>query len=213
MLAKWKLVWMVPGFLLVSQNAFAEATGHSDPIAPALLALFVVLLAAKLGGELFERLSLPAVLGELIAGIVLGNLVLVNHAWSFLEPLRATPIRENWALIIDSLARFGVIILLFEVGLESTVKGMMKVGKSALLVAVLGVIAPFLLGFAVSWIFVKSSPCACGSSTGIQPKLRSSIHGCSSMRDKRGNHRESIQRSRQAPDKRGSNHIGGGGYR
>ena len=135
-----------------------KQSGHSDPIAPALLALFVVLLAAKLGGELFERLSLPAVLGELIAGIVLGNLVLVNPAWSFLEPLRVTPIRENWALIIDSLARFGVIILLFEVGLESTVKGMMKVGKSALLVAVLGVIAPFLLGFAASWIFVKELP-------------------------------------------------------
>lgn len=149
---------MVPGVLLVSQNAFAEAAGHSDPIAPALLAIFVVLLAAKLGGELFERLSLPAVLGELIAGIALGNLVLVNPAWSFLEPLRATPIRENWALIIDSLARFGVMILLFEVGLESTVKGMMKVGKSALLVAVLGVIAPFLLGFAVSWIFIKELP-------------------------------------------------------
>ena len=158
MLAKWKLVWMVPGVLLVSKDAFAEAAGHSDPIAPTLLAIFVVLLAAKLGGELFERLSLPAVLGELIAGIALGNLVLVNSAWSFLEPLRATPIRENWALIIDSLARFGVIILLFEVGLESTVKGMMKVGKSALLVAVLGVIAPFLLGFAVSWIFVKELP-------------------------------------------------------
>jgi Kef-type K+ transport system membrane component KefB len=158
-LKKWKLLWIIPGILFLFENAFAsEAVGHSDPIAPALLALFVVLLAAKLGGELFERLSLPAVLGELIAGIVLGNLVLVNHAWSFLEPLRATPIRENWALIIDSLARFGVIILLFEVGLESTVKGMMKVGKSALLVAVLGVIAPFLLGFAVSWIFVKELP-------------------------------------------------------
>jgi Kef-type K+ transport system membrane component KefB len=158
-LAKWKLLWIVPGALLVFRNAFAsEAAGHSDPIAPALLALFVVLFAAKLGGELFERLSLPAVLGELIAGIVLGNLVLVNPAWSFLEPLRVTPIRENWALILDSLARFGVIILLFEVGLESTVKGMMKVGKSALLVAVLGVIAPFFLGFAASWIFVKELP-------------------------------------------------------
>jgi Kef-type K+ transport system membrane component KefB len=75
---------MVPGVFLISQNVFAEAAGHSDPIAPALLALFVVLLAAKLGGELFERLSLPAVLGELIAGIVLGNLVLVNPSWSFL---------------------------------------------------------------------------------------------------------------------------------
>jgi Kef-type K+ transport system membrane component KefB len=154
-----KLLWTFAGFFSFALNAFAsEALGHSDPIAPALLALFVVLLAAKLGGELFERLSLPAVLGELIAGIVLGNLVLANPAWRFLEPLRVTPIRETWALILDSLARFGVIILLFEVGLESTVNGMMKVGRSALLVAVLGVIAPFLLGFAVSWIFIKQLP-------------------------------------------------------
>jgi Kef-type K+ transport system membrane component KefB len=158
-LKKWKQLWSVPAILIFAEHGFAsEAAGHSDPIAPTLLALFVVLLAAKLGGELFERLSLPAVLGELIAGIVLGNLVLVNPAWSFLEPLRVTPIRESWALILDSLARFGVIILLFEVGLESTVAGMMKVGKSALLVAVLGVIAPFLLGFASSWIFVKELP-------------------------------------------------------
>jgi Kef-type K+ transport system membrane component KefB len=160
-LKKWKQFWLVPAMLISAEYGFAsEAAGHSDPIAPALLALFVVLLAAKSGGELFERLSLPAVLGELIAGIVLGNLILVNPAWSFLEPLRATPIRESWALILDSLARFGVIILLFEVGLESTVTGMMKVGKSALLVAVLGVVAPFLLGFAASWIFVKELPSA-----------------------------------------------------
>jgi Kef-type K+ transport system membrane component KefB len=136
----------------------SEISGHSDPIAPVLLALFVVLIAAKLGSELFERLSLPAVLGELIAGIVLGSLVLINPGWSFLEPLRITPIRQNWALILDSLARLGVIILLFEVGLESTVQGMMKVGKSAFFVAVVGVIAPFSLGYAASWIFIKEIP-------------------------------------------------------
>lgn len=61
-------------------------------------------------------------------------------------------------MVIDSLARLGVIILLFEVGLESTVQGMMKVGASALLVAVLGVIAPFILGFGVSWFFIKELP-------------------------------------------------------
>jgi Kef-type K+ transport system membrane component KefB len=145
--------------LFFFESAFAsEASAHSDPIAPTLLALFAILLAAKLGGELFERLSLPAVLGELIAGIVLGNLVLINPGWNFLEPLRVTPIRENWALILDSLARLGVIILLFEVGLESTVQGMMKVGKSAFFVAVAGVIAPFFLGYAASWIFIKELP-------------------------------------------------------
>ncbi len=156
-----KLLLIVPIVLFISKTSFAsEAAGHSDPIAPALLAIFFVLLAAKLGGELFERLSLPAVLGELIAGIILGSLVLINPSWNFLEPLRITPILENWALIVDSLARLGVIILLFEVGLESTVQGMLKVGKSAFFVAVLGVIAPFILGYGASWIFIKKLPAA-----------------------------------------------------
>jgi Kef-type K+ transport system membrane component KefB len=141
------------------QRAFADAAGtHADPIAPALLALIVILAAAKLAGELFERLKMPAVLGELIAGMILGNLILINAGWSFFEPLRAATIAEGWAVILDGLARLGVIILLFEVGLESTVKGMMKVGPSSLLVAVLGVIAPFILGFGSSRLFIKDIP-------------------------------------------------------
>jgi len=56
------------------------------------------------------------------------------------------------------LSSASVVFLLFEVGLESTVQGMMKVGASALLVAVLGVIAPFILGFGVSWFFIKELP-------------------------------------------------------
>jgi Kef-type K+ transport system membrane component KefB len=146
-------------FFIPAQKAFAsEAATHTDPIAPTLLALITILAAAKLGGELFERLKMPAVLGELIAGMILGNLILINAGWNFFEPLRATPVSEGWALIVDGLARLGVIILLFEVGLESTVKGMMKVGPSSLLVAVLGVIAPFVLGFGASWFFIKEIP-------------------------------------------------------
>jgi Kef-type K+ transport system membrane component KefB len=149
-------------FALISiplQKAFADtAATHADPIAPALLALIIILASAKLAGELFERFKMPAVLGELIAGIILGNLILINAGWSFFDPLRATPITEGWAVILDGLARLGVIILLFEVGLESTVKGMMKVGPSSLLVAVLGVIAPFILGFGASWLFIKEIP-------------------------------------------------------
>jgi Kef-type K+ transport system membrane component KefB len=144
---------------LFAVDVFASEGGtHSDPVASTLLALIAVLAAAKLGGELFERLSLPSVLGELVAGIILGNLILVNPGWNFFEPLRVTPIQENWALMIDGLARLGVIILLFEVGLESTVQGMMKVGPSSLLVVVLGVVAPFSLGFGASWIFIKQLP-------------------------------------------------------
>jgi len=156
---------MKKAFLLLAllciplEKVFAGAEGtHTDPIAPTLLALIAILAAAKLGGELFERLKMPAVLGELIAGMILGNLILINADWTFFEPLRATSITEGWPLIVDGLARLGVIILLFEVGLESTVKGMMKVGPSSLLVAVLGVIAPFILGFGASWLFIKEIP-------------------------------------------------------
>jgi len=143
---------------LAGNTAFAEAENHGDPIAPTLLALIAILAAAKLGGEFFERLRLPAVLGELVGGIILGNLVLINAGWSFFEPLRITPVQAHWAIAVDSLARIGVIILLFEVGLQSTIKGMMKVGAPSFLVAVLGVIAPFFLGFWVSWLFIKQIP-------------------------------------------------------
>ena len=135
-----------------------EAGGHTDPVASVLLALIVILAAAKIGSAVFESLGQPAVLGELISGVLLGNLILFSPSWSFFEPLRVTSIQENWAVVIDSLARLGVIILLFEVGLESTVRGMMKVGISSLLVAVLGVIVPFVLGFGVSWLFIQELP-------------------------------------------------------
>jgi len=145
--------------LLFAGNACASGIEtHESSIASTLIALVVMLSAAKLMGEIFERISLPSVLGELVAGIILGNLVLINPNWGFFEPLRVTPLQDNWTLAIDSLARIGVIILLFEVGLKSTLKGMMKVGGSSLLVAVLGVITPFFLGYFASWIFIRQLP-------------------------------------------------------
>jgi Kef-type K+ transport system membrane component KefB len=146
-------------FLLVGNTSFAaESSSHSDPIAHVLIVLIAILAAAKLGGALVEHFGMPAVLGELIGGIILGNLVLVNPSWSFFEPLRMTPVQSYWAIAVDSLARIGVIILLFEVGLQSTIKGMMKVGGSSFLVAVLGVIAPFFLGYWASWLFIDHLP-------------------------------------------------------
>jgi Kef-type K+ transport system membrane component KefB len=136
----------------------SSAAGHVDPIPRVLVALIVILATAKLGGEVAERLGMPAVLGELLGGVILGNICLVNPGWTFFEPLRTIPFAADWAVIIGGFARFGLIILLFEVGLESTVQGMMKVGASSLLVASLGVIAPFILGFGVSWLFIKEIP-------------------------------------------------------
>jgi len=134
------------------------SAGHADPVAPILLAITVILLAAKLGGAVFERFGQPAVLGELILGVVLGNLVLLNPSWDFFGPLRADAITDHWAIVVDNLARIGVILLLFEVGLESNVAEMRKVGLSSFLVAVVGVVAPFGLGYLSSSLFIKDVP-------------------------------------------------------
>jgi len=151
-----------PGGLLILVALAAAlqvgADGHSDPIAPVLLALIAILTTAKVGSELFERLGQPGVLGELLGGVLLGNLGLLFVGWDYLGPLRAEPPVVAWAVVVDNLARIGVLVLLFEVGLESTVAGMMKVGASAFLVATLGVVAPFILGFGVSWFFIRELP-------------------------------------------------------
>jgi Kef-type K+ transport system membrane component KefB len=121
---------------------------HSDPVAPVVLAVAIVLIVAKLGGDLAVRMGQPAVLGELVCGIVLGNMNLLG--FSGLEYLKSDP-------AVDMLARIGVLILLFEVGLESTVHQMMKVGLSAFAVAFLGVITPFTLGWGVGVLVLPNS--------------------------------------------------------
>lgn len=123
--------------------------GHTGVVVNFLLSLVVVLLAAKLGGEIFERLNQPAVLGELLMGIVLGNLILVGLPW-------AEPLKTSEALAVA--AEIGVVILLFEVGLESHLRELLAVGMSALLAALLGVVAPMVLGYGVSYLLESSLP-------------------------------------------------------
>jgi len=115
-----------------------------DPVTPLLLRLAILLGAAKAGGWLAARARQPAVLGEILAGVLLGNAGLLGmHG---LDPIRSDP-------LLSVLASLGVILLLFEVGLQSTVKQMLRVGGSSALVAVLGVLTPLLLGWAVgAWL-------------------------------------------------------------
>jgi len=118
----------------------------ADPVADVVIALAAITVTGKLAGEAAVRLQQPTVLGELLAGIVLGNLGL-----TWLEHVRTDP-------IIDVLAGIGVLILLFRVGVESTVGEMLQVGWSAFLVAVLGVAAPFALGWGVgAWLLPGAS--------------------------------------------------------
>ncbi len=107
----------------------------------AVLVLALLIVAAKAGGELLGRLGQPPVLGELIAGVLLGNLGLFGiHA---LDPLRNSE-------MLRLVAETGAILLLFEVGVESDLMQLLAVGWSSLVVATLGVIAPMVLGYFVS---------------------------------------------------------------
>ncbi len=144
---------------------------HADPIAQLALYLAIILLAAKAGGDIAVRLKQPAVLGELAMGVVLGNVALTG--FTGFEAIRSSE-------IIDRLAGLGVLILLFEVGLESTVKQMLAVGWAALLVAVLGVVAPFALGWGVgawllpdrsAWVHAFLGATLCATSVGITARV------------------------------------------
>lgn len=127
-----------------------QGGGHgSSEVADVLLGLIVILLAAKLGGDLVERLNQPAVLGELIVGMIIGNLVLVGI--DVFEPFKHSA-------TLEVLAEIGVIILLFQVGLESSLTEMMKVGLASFMVAIFGIVAPFFLGWGVgAWFLPHES--------------------------------------------------------
>lgn len=122
-----------------------------------LLVLLIIIVAGKLGGDLFERIHQPAVLGELFVGIILGNLALLRipTVHGFVGSYFHDPGVERFVSI---LAHIGVVLLLFEVGLEATVKEMVSVGPSSLLVAVLGVVAPMFLGYTVGKLFLPHEP-------------------------------------------------------
>lgn len=103
-----------------------------------MLALFYILVAAKIGGEMAHRIKQPAVLGELIAGVVIGTSVLgLVHQTD----------------ILAILAQIGAIVLLYEAGLTSDYESFMKVKVWAVLVACVGVFFPFLFGYIVSYYF------------------------------------------------------------
>ncbi len=141
-------VYALYGLVFASGGGDAGADageGPSGPVLTVLLQLMIILLAAKLGGDLFERFQQPAVLGELVIGMLIGNLHLLG--FDVFEAFKHD-------ITLEVLAELGVIILLFEVGLESTVKEMMKVGVAAFMVAVFGVVAPFFLGWGVGYLFL-----------------------------------------------------------
>src|SRR5512134_3465645 len=122
--------------------AAAASSGEQGRI---LAALAFVLVGAKLFGALVERAGQPAVLGELVFGILLGNMAIFGG-----PSLASLQGSETFAI----LAELGAILLLFEVGLESTPRDMLAVGVPATIVALAGVVAPMALGYGVGRIML-----------------------------------------------------------
>lgn len=114
----------------------AAAESGADGMIIDFFWIAIILIVAKLA-SLVERFGQPAVLGELVVGVLLGNLALLGL--NSFEVIKSDP-------IIAFLSELGVILLLFQIGLESNLEKMKKVGGRAFLVACVGVIAPFVLG-------------------------------------------------------------------
>lgn len=152
--------------LLATTNE-SEAESGSLILAGVLLSLVIVYFASKLGGEICSRINLPPVLGELVGGVLVGvsafsllvfpeggctanDSLIINFLQSTagLTPEAAPGVFAAQSEVISLLSELGVIILLFEIGLESDLKELIRVGPQAAIVAVVGVVAPFATGTA-----------------------------------------------------------------
>ncbi|HEX9408207.1 MAG TPA: cation:proton antiporter [Methylomirabilota bacterium] len=206
-----RAIWLsgaVLAFLAAgAAHAAAAEGGHADPFAPVLLELAMVVLAAAIGRRAAGLVGQPAVLGELVIGVVIGNVgywlgaplfVLLMHfdevrkvvavAWN--SPLsvaeaaaKVLPAADlgpgsvgarvvealsgaeggRWVLmtlVVWLLSNLGVTLLLFMVGMESSVEELVGVGPRALVVAVIGIVAPFALGYLTTSLLLPAAPIA-----------------------------------------------------
>ncbi len=178
--------------------AFASAeTDHTDPVTFVLLGVTTIFFFAIIGRYTARRLHQPSVLGELLIGILVGNLfyyygfplaILLREGSAIFDAVReilqGVPLNQavtsvipnpsyaqqvvgalsgphgadflKIAYIVDIFSRYGVIFLLFMVGLESSIEEMKHTGRDSLVVALIGVLAPMLLGFGVAYILMPN---------------------------------------------------------
>src|SRR5215472_16053092 len=182
--------------------AFLETSvNHSDPIDPVLLALVFLTMGAAVGGRMMTLIRQPSVVGELLVGVIAGNvgywvgnqgltvlregdnlrkiadLALTTSAtaaqavYQVLPPEAAAriaaPLSSSHSLdylavysFVDFLSRIAILVLLFLVGLETSLVEMKRVGKTALLVAVIGILVPIGLGMGTMRLLHPGAPLA-----------------------------------------------------
>ena len=178
--------------------AYAGTAEHIDPIASVILVATSLFFFALMGRYLANRLNFPGVLGELLMGVLLGNLayffglqlmVILREGSSIFDIMKnmlsGIPLAEavsqvmpnkiyaqqvtqalsgshgvdylKVAYVVDIFSRYGVIFLLFMVGLESSLEELKRTGKESIVVALIGVIAPMILGFGVAYVLMPSA--------------------------------------------------------
>ncbi len=206
-------VGMLPSLLPIqlAVDVVEDSTGADEAplvLAGVLLSLIVIFFASKVGEEICSRLSLPPVLGSLLGGVVVGVSALhllmfpeasaTGEAPSVLSTLlqattdttaeTATSVAASYSEVISVLAELGVIILLFEIGLESDLSELIRVGPQAAVVAIVGVVAPFVAGtFGLIYLFhmaaipaIFAGAALTATSIGITAKVLAEIRQLSS---------------------------------
>lgn len=200
-------VLTIPGQPLAEVPATASAEDAPLILAGVLLSLVVIYLASKVGGEFCSRINLPPVLGELLGGVIVGvsalHLLMFPEAGAASQPSILTQFLQStagvssetaiavsgaYSEVISVLAELGVVILLFEIGLESDLKELIRVGPQAAVVAVVGVAAPFTAGTLglISFFHVPAIPAIfagaalTATSIGITAKVLAEIQRLSS---------------------------------
>jgi Kef-type K+ transport system membrane component KefB len=146
----------------------AVPSPNGDGVAQLLAALVAIFLATKLLGELAQRLGQPSVLGELVAGVLLGGSLL-----GIVDPNDP---------VIHAMATIGVVVLLFETGIHTELKELLQVGAVAGVVAITGVVLPMGLGYGVATALgVSTIPALvcgaalCATSVGISARVLSDL--------------------------------------
>lgn len=122
------------------------STAEGLDLARLLLDLLIVIVAAKAAAELAERLRVPAVLGEILAGVAIGP-----------SALGLVTLTGDRGVSVSVLAEIGVVLLLLQVGMEMDLRELSKVGRASLLTAVAGVVVPFAAGLLVGELFGLST--------------------------------------------------------
>jgi len=159
-----------------------------------ILLVFVVLVFAKVMGSIFEKMKLPALVGQIIAGIIFINLLLIFPQigeWMHFNPEEFLDIHNSDTHFLHIMGEIGIIFLLFTVGLHTKFSDLKKVGRVASYVAILGIVIPFLGGFLfffadiVSWqVALLLGAALFGMSTAVTVECLRGLDGMNSTEAK-----------------------------